>query len=159
MGVSTNGQICYGVVFEEGYEFPWGKDGEDGGIEDWWMEINGYKPPFEIYDENGDYIDGKRPPTEKMDQWYESRIAWKKQNPLPVEMINYCSIDYPMWILAVPNIGIRCHRGDPTPFELRELGDTPESFSANAKAMMEFLTKHNLKYREGPGWFLSSYWG
>ena len=26
MGVSTDGQICYGIVFEEGHEFPWASD-------------------------------------------------------------------------------------------------------------------------------------
>ncbi|KKM61996.1 hypothetical protein LCGC14_1526060, partial [marine sediment metagenome] len=26
MGVSTNGQICYGIMFDEDTEFPWDED-------------------------------------------------------------------------------------------------------------------------------------
>lgn len=46
MSTSTNGEICYGILFEEGYEFPW----NDGEMIEWWED----KPnsssslPFEL---------------------------------------------------------------------------------------------------------------
>jgi len=36
MGVSTDAQISFGVMFPEGYEFPWEKDEYDWDINTWW---------------------------------------------------------------------------------------------------------------------------
>lgn len=47
MGISTDGEICYGIIFEDGYEFPWDIDHE-GDPEMWWISeilkltYNGY---------------------------------------------------------------------------------------------------------------------
>jgi hypothetical protein len=66
MGVSTDGQIGYGVVFEEGYKFPWDKY-PSGDIEDWWTEeVLGFKHSFEIYDIDGGYIGGQEPSRERI---------------------------------------------------------------------------------------------
>lgn len=35
MTTSTNAELCFGIEFDEGYEFPWDEEWED--IEDWWI--------------------------------------------------------------------------------------------------------------------------
>lgn len=56
MSTSTDGQICFGVVFEEDYEFPWD---DENNFEKWWQTVNGFKPSFEIYDDKGEYLNNK----------------------------------------------------------------------------------------------------
>jgi len=66
MGQSTDGQICYGVKFEEDFEFPWDDDpylDED----DWWLEGASEAE-----------ID-------------EHRRDWLKAHPLPFELVNLVS--------------------------------------------------------------------
>lgn len=59
MGTPTNGYISFGIVFSEYAEFPWNIDDR---IEDWWVEdVCGYEPSFEIFDEDGEFIEGERP--------------------------------------------------------------------------------------------------
>ena len=60
MGVSTNAILCFGISFDEDTIFPWG-DGEDE-MKEWWLEVNGYQPPFELFDEHGDWLDGVEAP-------------------------------------------------------------------------------------------------
>jgi len=70
MGTTTNGVICYGIQFDEDTEFPWNDkeyEGEnyDGDIDRWWLyDVLGFKHSFEIYGDDGNYIDGKEPSTE-----------------------------------------------------------------------------------------------
>ena len=103
MSQSTDGQICFGIAFPEGFEFPWGDDSEK-----WWRTINGYKPPFKLYtDDNEDYLDElgnvtRERPEKRIDAYYEAQRRWDAKHPFPVLLVNYCSGDYPMWILAVP---------------------------------------------------------
>lgn len=33
---SIQGIVCYGVLFEEGFIFPWDKKGQPGDLEEWW---------------------------------------------------------------------------------------------------------------------------
>ena len=67
MGVSTDGQICFGIMFDEGFEFPWNGGEDDQDLESWWMEeVCGYKPPFELFTEEGQWIEGMEENKEKM---------------------------------------------------------------------------------------------
>src|SRR5687768_12176248 len=100
MGTSTNGEISYGIAFDEDFEFPWDDDDGEGDLENWWLAVNGYKPPFEVYDENG-YIGGKRPSEEKLSEYFAAQRSFQAAHPLPVELVNVCSGEYPMYILAV----------------------------------------------------------
>ncbi len=81
MGVSTNGQLWYGVVFEDGYEFPWDAEPFDGDEREWWRAERGF-------DEAKGY------PAEG---WLEYQKAFDAEHPCPVETVNYCSGDYPMY--------------------------------------------------------------
>jgi len=152
MSVSTDGQICYGVVFEDGYEFPWGRF---DGVEEWYYkEIKPFIPIAEIYDENGEYINGIRPDEETFKWYCQQKREWKEKNPLIFELVNYCSGDCPMYILAVKSTFISCSRGYPLEIE-------PESLNvkeSDKQKLLDFCAQYNLKFESGPSWYLSSYW-
>lgn len=146
MGTSTNGQLCFGICFEEDYEFPW-KDFDD--IQDWWKEINGYKNPFRLFDEEGRSVSRK-----EEDDYFEFSEKWEKDNPLLFEVVNYCSFDYPMCILAVSSTIRTALRGYPQKLDVEDLTVSEEEI----KALTDFCQEYGLK-GDGPNWWLSSYWG
>jgi hypothetical protein len=152
MTVSTNGEICYGIVFEDGFAFPW-----DDGIEDWWLEtIHNFRPSVQLFDASGNYIKGVEPSKEAIDAYFQEKRDFEKAHPLPVELINYCSGDYPMWIVALPDVGLRAKRGYPTSFNPAELVVTDEQ----RKTLLDFCKAHKIDIGdEQPKWWLSSYWG
>lgn len=79
MGVSTNAEISYGIIFEEDFEFPW-TDGEDNDIDNWWLyTVNGYKHPFEIYDDKGMRIEGID--EARKDAYYEEMRTFENAHP------------------------------------------------------------------------------
>lgn len=152
MGVSTNGEINYGIVFEAYFAFPW----EDhDGIEEWWQEVRGYKRPFELFTPEGNYIDGKEPPREKVDEYFDHEREWNKANPLPVEEINYCSAECPMYMLAVPGAGLTANRGYPCEFNPASLVVTDEQ----RDALLDFCKEHGIEHDKPPKWYLTSYCG
>lgn len=151
MGVSTDGRICYGALFEEGTEFPWDEDGQD--IEDWWRDQYDWEPSKEVYDRAGNYLPGIT--RADIDAYYKERRDWLKEHPLPVELVNVCSGDCPIYILAVPGTVKTANRGYPVEI------DKDVDFALDPKAdiaLVEFLQTHELE-PEGPAkWYLSSEW-
>lgn len=153
MGMSTDGQVCYGVVFDDGYEFPW-DDYDD--IEEWWLKkVNKFKPSVEIWNSEGNYIGGVRPPEAVVDAYYTEKKKFAESVPLPVELVNYCSADYPCYMLAVPSTVRTASRGNPTKLSPESLQVKPSEIAA----LTEFCEKYGLTFIEGPDWFLTSYWG
>ena len=56
MGMDASSDIVFGVLLKTDDEgnYPWGDD-----LDEWWLtNVRGYKPPFEIYDEAGNYLIG-----------------------------------------------------------------------------------------------------
>jgi len=159
MGQSTNGQLCYGIVFDEGFEFPWTNfDGDGGELEDWWIEVaHGYKPPFECFDEDGDYLPGFKTHDPRVDEYFSHRRAFKNAHPLPVVEVNYCSGDYPMYILAVPQSCRSNYRGDPKSIDPAQLVVTADQVNL----LLDFCKTHGIELtaEQSPQWWLSSYWG
>lgn len=165
MGQSTNGEISYGIMFEEGHEFPWDADEFEGEIESWWRHIKGYKRPFDIYDAAGEYLPEMLKHVTKnaygqnvldkeiAEKYYGHRIEWEKANPLPVELVNACSCDYPQWILAVPGTNQTAYRGYPK--EIQPLIYE----TAKLQAVLDFCKEFDICGGDGPKWWLSSYWG
>jgi len=151
MGQSTNAEISFGIAFEEDYEFPW--SGEDNDIETWWREQNGFTHSFELFDDEGNYIAGKEPSAELVELYFAEQREFDKRHPLPVELVNYCSGDYPMWIIAVPYVGELARRGYPVTFVPSELTVS----DAQVKALVDFCK--NVGLEGEPSWYLSSYWG
>lgn len=153
MGQSTDGQIFFGIVLEDGYEFPWTEKGDDH--EEWWYTVvNGFKSSFEIYNEKGEYLNGVRPSEELKTKYYDEKREFKKNHPLPFELVNYCSGEYPMYILAIPSTFIRCSRGYP-----KEI--TPSIFNIEEEALQKFKNfcqEFDFKIEDAK-WCLTSYWG
>lgn len=132
MGVSSDGEISYGIVFEEGYEFPWDVD-HDGDPEEWWIS----KVLQLIYKD------------------YAEMHAILKDNPLPFQLVNYCSGEYPMYILAVPGTLKSAYRGSPKSFTLDELQVDEEA----SKKLIAFCEEYGLEGESAIGWKLTSYMG
>lgn len=154
VGVSTDGEICYGIKYEEGYEFPWYE--VDLDIEDWWIyEVHGFKHSVEIYDEHGEYINGTIPPVEQIHAYFNERDNFKKEHPLPVELVNYCSEEYPEYILAVPSSLKTASRGYPVEINPSGLVVSEEEKAA----LVAFCNQYAPGGEDGPKWWLSSYWG
>ena len=80
MGVSTDGQICYGILLAEGIELPWNDEKYDDGIYDWWLcTVKGYESPFEMFDDDGEYIGGEDIwPKNKVDHYFEHFRLFRK---------------------------------------------------------------------------------
>lgn len=156
MGVSTDGQICYGILLEEDQELPWDSGQWDGNIEEWWLyAIQGYKNPFELYTAKGNYI-GLKPSEEKINQYYAAQREFKKQCPaLPVEPINCCSCDFPIYILAIPSSCRSASRGYPEAFKPRDLDVSDDEDEIHA--LLAFCEEHGID-GDGPRWWLSSFW-
>lgn len=154
MTVSTDGQICFGVLLEKDHKLPWDNGDYDGWIESWWMDVQGYKRPFEIFNESGNYIGGMKPPEDKRREYYDHQHTFEKAHPLPIKLVNYCSGDYPMYILAVPGNSKRASRGYPESFDPAELTVTQEEVDA----LLQFCDDYGIEHDE-PKWWLSSYRG
>ncbi len=157
MGQSTDGQISYGVYFEEGFEFPWSEDKYEGDIDDWWRDVNGYKPPFEPFTEEGHWAEGFSTKDPRMKEYHGHRMSWDEDNPIPVELVNACSCDYPEWIVSIPGTVTRCNRGYPTQLE-PENGEFDVS-KEDIENLMAFFEKYGIECPSKPAWYLSSYLG
>lgn len=154
MGTSTNGQLSFGVVFPEDFEFPWDGEPHDGDIESWWRDVRGFVNPVEYpYDESGEYKPGIDEDSPVVEQYFENIREWLKANPIPVELVNYCSGDYPMYLLATKHM--QNYRGDAEPVDLDWLRDT----EAAEKKLREFLDEFGIESDGKIGWRLTSYWG
>jgi len=155
MGQSTDGQICFGIEFEEDYEFPWGNE-EFEDIENWWLEaVLKFKPSFSIYTQDGmDYLPNV---TEEMKRTHheERRQFIKSHNSPPVELVNVCSGDYPVYILAVPCTIFSASRGYPIAFEPKDL----KVNIGDVIILEKFCKEYGLEGQSKPQWYLSSYWG
>jgi len=164
MGTSTNGQLCYGIPFGADYEFPWDIEGFEYGFEDWWFrKICGYKEPFELYAETKTgYIDDIIPSREKIDEYHKHRRDFEKDNPAPVKVVNYCSVECPMYIIAIPDTFKNNLRGYPEEIEMSDLYVSNHHHIIITAFCEKYLRSDN-EWCEFPDmeprWYLTSYWG
>lgn len=161
MGQSTNGQICFGVSFPEDFEFPWDVSHE-GDIEEWWKSLKGFVPLFEMWDAKGNYKDGKKPSEADSKRYYDHQHKWEEANPIPVELVNTCSCDYPKYIVAVPGTEMTAYRGDPKVFDPSKLTVTEAQIAALNDFIDKYIDTESMVDDEGneagPKWYLSSLW-
>lgn len=153
MGISVNGQICYGVILKEGQEFPWDKEGY--GIETWWVySILGFRHSVELYDKNGNLLEGINPSQEEIDTYWQEKYDFQKQNPAPpVKLINYGFGYQPLWMLAVPSSVRAAPKCNLTIFKPSYLTVTEHE----QNNLIRFCRQYGIVFYEGPRWWLSSY--
>ena len=155
MGVSTDAYISYGILFEEGFEFPW-SDYDNGLDGDWWLTVQGFNPSVKVYDEYGEYIGGIKPSEAVISQYYAEKNAFKKAHPLPFRLVNVCSNDYPIYILAIDEGHVWAYRGHPQVVDPTSLVATDEQ----RQSLIEFCKTYDIDIEGNePRWYLSSYWG
>ncbi len=151
MGVTINGQICYGILFEDRYEFPWDSE-DDFYLEDWWCKSQGYKSLYEPFTPEGEWAEGYDESSDLRD-YHDHYAQWKREHPIPVKEVNCCSGDYPIIILAIPSTVMWASCGYPQEFEpITELIID----SLHLSNFKTFFTITNLEWSE-PKWYLSSY--
>jgi len=150
MGRDATAFLCYGISFpDEWYEFPWG----DRDIEDWWIDdVLGWKPPFRLFDANGDYINGEKPAAEKITEYFSSRRELKRANPIPVTLVFHGSDECAYYILATPNSVQSAYWG-----EAKQIGATLLYDEAEHDALLDFCKQWELE-GDGPGWWLAARW-
>ncbi len=162
MSISTDGQICYGIVFEENYIFPWNAKDKYGRIENWWIyKICGHIDPVNIYDSNGHYKSDI--PLRDLELNAEVRNNFKEEHPIPVTLVNYCSDECPMYILAIPGTFKFNARGFPEEFNPKELVVS----YLEIDALIDFCKEYCQPQKDSgdkfpkmePKWYLTSYWG
>lgn len=112
MGVSTDGQICYGILFDEDYEFPWASTRHEDE-EEWWREVTGFNPSFRPFTKEGDFTNGVTREDPRIDVFFDEQRAWDQEHPLPVKLVNVCSDSAPQYILATPSSCKTASRGYP----------------------------------------------
>lgn len=164
MSTTTDGQICYGIMFDEGYKFPWDTEQWDGDSNEWWLyEVCRYRNPFELYENGGyRYIGGVKPPNAVIKQYHDAKHNFLAKHPFPVKEVNYCSCEVPMYIIAIERTVIEANRGYPTVFDPVSLVVT----EAERENLIEFCLQYLQPINDGdefplmePQWYLSSYWG
>lgn len=151
MGQSTNGQICFGVLLEEGAQLPWGR--EDQSLEGWWRDLQGYRPANYLWTDEGE----RKPGVSETDitAYFKEQRDFDAAHPCPVRLVNVCSGECPIYMIAAPSTFLMAYRGDPKPF-------TPSDLSATLDmgyALEVFCQKHGIAHEQPPQWYLSSYWG
>lgn len=145
MTTSTEGILCYGYILpDEG--LPWQTDDYEDDFEEWYYsEVVPFN--FSIDWDSADSILRK--------QYFDKKWEFKQANPAPFKLVNYCSWDYPMFILAV--VREEATKGNPTiinPVELLEYSEK------DIQELKEFAVKYNLiDETDKPQWWLCSYWG
>lgn len=155
MGQSTDAILCFGIAFEEEFEFPWSEE-EDSDHESWWLKVNGYSCPlFNPFTEEGDFKPGIDREDPRIGEFFGHKRNWLRDHPFPVDVVHHCSGDYPMYILAVLGTEIYAHRGYPQSVD-------PEDFvipEGGRETLLGFCEKYGIATVGGPKWWLCSYWG
>lgn len=155
MGSCSDATICFGIAFEEGYEFPWDSMEFDNDLEDWWLSVNNYEPPFQLWqeDENGvfQYVEENR---HRSSEYYQHQRDWLKEHPLPVEEHRCGSYECYNTVLAVPNTTVDGDWEYPTEFNPKDLVISP----TDLRPFEEFIDKYVPDAKE-PKWLLFGFYG
>lgn len=155
MGISTDGIIAFGWIFEDGFEFPWDFEPWDSDEESWWMDVNEYQPLYSPFTDDGNYAEGFSRGDSRISKEYDNQFKWKMDNPLPVEVLNYCSYEYPLYALVLPETIIRCSRGYPEKLPMTLKTPTP----LQIEELNSFVQKYNIEVDSEPSYHLMSFFG
>ena len=81
---------CCGIQCDN---FPW----KDKNPEDWWLkDICKWVPPFEIFDGNGNLIEGIS--DQSIKKYYIEKIKFENEHPIPFKVVNHGKT-----VLAIPS--------------------------------------------------------
>ena len=153
MGDRAKAQICFGIAFEEDHEFPW--DNYEC-IDDWWVyEVLKFKPTVQIYNDEGNWINGIEPDKKLVDDYYNEKSFVKNSRLIPIELVRHSHYANPMYIIALPGYTIEVDWG-----ELEIIN--PESFCYDIiekRVLIDFCKEFNIKFKEDPKWYLTVYYG
>ena len=143
------------------------EDEEDNDIEAWWAEVNGVSSKelwkqyyaWEAENKTGDYIKDndlvdryeKLHPEWRvaLDKYYEDKKA--TDETCPVEIVQHCSYEYPMYILAAKGQHWNAWRGHPVEIESLNVDE------AARVRLKEFCRVYDIEFE--PKWILASMWG
>lgn len=142
MGVSTNALIAFGFDLGEAGDrevdlselFPDPDGGDEPQLDEWLLEKAGV-----VFKNGMNYDDFKK----KRD---------KVLAACPVALVEHCSNEHPMYLLAVRGTVKVARRGYAEPFEL------PQVSQEQIEAAKAFCDEHGIEW-ETPKWTLFSYWG
>lgn len=151
--MSTDAQICYGIAFEEGFEFPWGIEPWWGDHEAWWRDVNGYESLWYPYTEDGDYkpgVDGNDP---RVDEYHSHKSSWIRENPFPLTLVHCGSYDFSEVILAVTSTFVIAE-GYGESFRPSQL----IVHDGSRNVLLDFCRMWNIESNH-PKWWLSTYRG
>jgi hypothetical protein len=133
MGVSTDGILVFGIQLPE-EETPEFLKEFDNDFETFIDSLNG------------------------LPQWGEEGHDIRKthafRDNFPVDLVQHCSYEYPMYILAVRGTEITARRGYPN--EIDPL--TLYVDSDKVETLRKFCEEYNIEWEE-PKWYLCSMWG
>ena len=157
MGISSDGQLNYGICFDEEFGFPWNINDDEDDIELWWENVLGFKHTLPSpFDENGNWKKGVED-RKAFYEWNGERDDFMKANPIPIEMHMHCSYDYPMYIMTLPKTGFYNSRGDATEIKLHELNNFHSEIAI--ATIKEFCKKYEIESEFKFSWWLTSLYG
>ncbi len=155
MGQDAEAKIVFGIDFGGSDDFPWDRK-FDGDIEDWWRSINNYVGLESPFDSSGNYKPGIKSYDKVVDDYFNERRQWLKDNPIPIEMVRYCSYDYPAYVMSVASETYRADWSDPAEVDPAEL---MKDQSENAKIILDFCEKYGIEVPSQPRWLLVAFFG
>lgn len=160
MGVSTDAILCYGIQVEDEIPLPW-DDFDD--FEDWWLDVTGFEPSDDYLAIDWDtysswHRDETHPYRIATNENFESKNAWLKEHPCPIELVRHCSDRYPMYILAIPGTVRQAVRGFPNKASTR-FADLRWGRENPNNVLLAFAEKHDIETVGEPAWWLCSFWG
>ena len=103
-----------------------------------------------------EYMDGVKPHQDQIDNWYKARREFLDENPMPFDLVNYCSSEYPLYILAIPNIMLNANRGYP---EIIDPEFFNKGYDVAKNKLIDFCKTYFPDVELKLEWYLSSYWG
>ena len=142
MGMNAYASICFGIALEDGVELPWNDEKYRDGIEEWWRDVNNFVSPVPCpFDPRGNYLPGFGSDHPQVNDYFDAVHVWDKANPLPVEIVDFCSCEYPMYIIAVLGSQSYTDWGDPSPIDPTKLTVTPKEIAV----LLDFLDEYGIE--------------
>ena len=150
--MSMCGQICYGISFDEGYEFPWNIKPWGGDHEAWWRDVSGYEGLEYPYAKDGSYKPGFHQDDPRVQEFFKHRRTWDEENPFPLELVYIGDFNSAETILAVTS-SLVCAEYS-APFDPTKL----VVYDGARNVLLDFCRMWNIK-SDHPKWWLSTYQG